>query len=63
MGIIGFYVSCKNYIEFAKDIVYFFGAVGAWKLWKNKKYSDTSDAIQANLAFRKKIEPLLKNRK
>ncbi len=54
------YLRYQNYINLAKDIIFF---LGAWKIFSyliNKKFQDTCNQINENLALREKIEPQLK---
>jgi hypothetical protein len=54
-----FYISSKNIVDLLKDMIFFFGTLAGWKLWKDRKFAEISREIQSNLKFRKKIEPLL----
>lgn len=56
------YLRYQNYINLVKDIAFFFGFFGAYKIFlylMNKKLQDACNQINENLAFREKIEPQL----
>lgn len=60
------YLAHKNWIDLIKDLVFFAGAYTffhgvyvLFKILKNKRFSDTASAIEKNLHFREKLEPVL----
>lgn len=53
---IDLYNSYKDWIELIKDLVFFAGAITAFKIIRDRKFSARSKEIDENLSFRKKIE-------
>ena len=55
------YLQLTDWIDLAKDIVFFSGAIVAFKYLKNKNFLDVTQKIKTNLHFRSRIEDDLNN--